>query len=143
MQQILALKQVDLFNNLSFEQLEAILQASGDAEYLEGEVIFREGDPGDKLFLLLDGSVEVIKDHEGNAELKLQTLHAVNYFGEMAILTDEPRSATTVAASACRLITLDDAAFRELLLQIPEISFEIFRVLTRRVRDAERKQKPI
>jgi len=139
MQQLLALKQVDLFTNLSFEQLEALLQASGDAEYLAGEVIFREGEPGDKLFLLVEGTVEVVKDHGGDAELKLQTLQAVNYFGEMAILAEDPRSATIITATSCRLITLDGAAFRELLLHIPEISFEIFRVLTRRVRDSERK----
>ncbi len=139
MQQILALKRVDLFSNLSFEQLEAILQASSNAEFLAGEVIFREGEPGNTLFLLVDGAVDIVKDHEGKRELTLKTIHAVDYFGEMAILTDDPRSATAIAAGHCRLITLDGDAFRELLLQIPEISFEIFRVLTRRVRDAEQK----
>ena len=55
----------------------------------------------------------------------------------MAILVDEARSATAVASSHCRMLTLDGRSFKELILQIPEISFEIFRVLTSRVRRAE------
>ena len=139
MQSILALKQVDLFADLSFEQLDAVLQASDTADYQAGEIIFREGEPGDRLFVLIEGRVEVLKDHGGERELTLQTLQPLDYFGEMAILTEGPRSATTRASTECRLITLEGAAFRELIVTIPEISFEIFRVLTQRVRDAEQK----
>jgi CRP-like cAMP-binding protein len=55
----------------------------------------------------------------------------------MAILDDEPRSATVVAAEPARLLSLDGNSIKELILQMPEISFEIFRVLTHRVRAAE------
>ena len=139
MQSILALKQVDLFADLSFEQLDAVLQASENAEYQPGEIIFREGEPGDRLFVLVAGSVEVVKHHGLDSQFTLQTLQPPDYFGEMAILTEEPRSATTRAGTECQLLTLEGAAFRELIVTIPEISFEIFRVLTQRVRDAEQK----
>ena len=139
MQRLLALKQVDLFSNLSLEQLDALHQATREAEYVPGEVIFREGAPGKELFLLLEGSVDIVKGHGGRDELLLSRLSAVDYFGEMAILVDEPRSATAVAASHCRMLTLDGRSFKELILQIPEIAFEIFRVLTTRVRRAEQR----
>jgi CRP-like cAMP-binding protein len=138
MERLLALKQIDLFANLSFEQVDAILQATADADYLPGEVIIRENDPGDKLFLLLEGTVDIVLGYGTPEERRVAPMTAVDYFGEMAILTDERRTATAVAASHCRLLTLDGAAFRDLVRQVPDISFEIFRVVTRRLREAER-----
>jgi CRP-like cAMP-binding protein len=69
----------------------------------------------------------------------LGTQAAVSYFGEMAILDDEPRSATVVAVERVRLLTLDGRSLKEIVHQMPEIAFEIFRVLTSRVRVAERR----
>ena len=63
----------------------------------------------------------------------------MGYFGEMAILDDAPRSATVVADTRCRVLTLDGASLKDLILQMPEISFVIFRVLTGRVRAADAK----
>ncbi|MBW2267239.1 MAG: cyclic nucleotide-binding domain-containing protein [Deltaproteobacteria bacterium] len=137
MQHLLALKQIDLFANLSFEQVDAILQASDNADYLPGEIIIREGERGDTLYLLLEGSVDIILGYGTSREQRRDPITAIGYFGEMAILTDEARTATVVARDHCHLLTLDGAAFRELVRQVPEISFEIFRVLTRFLRVAE------
>jgi CRP-like cAMP-binding protein len=62
---------------------------------------------------------------------------AGSYFGEMAILSDEPRSATAVVSKPARLLSLRGEPLKELILDMPEISFEIFRVLTARVKAAE------
>jgi CRP-like cAMP-binding protein len=67
----------------------------------------------------------------------LTEVAAVSYFGEMAALDDEPRSATVVAADPSRMLRLEGESLKELIYQMPEISFEIMRVLTARVRDAE------
>ena len=139
MQRLLALKQVDLFANLGLEQLDAVHEATREAEYLPGEVIIREGERGEKLYLLLEGRVAIVKNHGTPNELQLATVSAVDYFGEMAILDNEPRSATVVALSHARLLTLDGASLKDLILHMPEISFEIFRVLTARVRSAEKR----
>jgi len=137
MQRLLALKQVDLFANLGLEQLDAVHEATREAEYLPNEIIFREGERGEKLYLLLEGRVGVVKNHGTPNELQLATVSAVDYFGEMAILDNEPRSATVVALSHARLLTLDGASLKDLILHMPEISFEIFSVLTARIRSAE------
>jgi len=137
MERLLALRQVDLLAQLSLEQLEAVAQLTEEGEYLAGEQIVREGEPGDRLYLLLEGSVRVVKGHGTPQELELRTLEAVDYFGEMAVLADEPRSATIVAASPARLLSLDGESLRELIREHPDISFSIFRVLTGRLRAAE------
>jgi CRP-like cAMP-binding protein len=137
MERLLALRQVDLLAQLSLEQLEAVAQLTEEGEYLAGEQIVREGEPGDRLYLLLEGSVRVVKGHGTPQALELRTLQAVDYFGEMAVLADEPRSATIMAASPARLLSLDGESLRELIREHPDISFSIFRVLTGRLRAAE------
>jgi HEAT repeat protein len=137
MERLLALKQVPLFAQLSLEQLEAIQQISQELEYLADEAIFKEGDHGGDLYLLIEGTVRIFKDFESPQERLLSTVEAVSYFGEMAALDDEPRSATVVTSTSSRMLRLEGDSLKELILQMPEISFEIMRVLTTRVRDAE------
>jgi HEAT repeat protein len=137
MERLLALKQVPLFSQLSLEQLEAIQQISSEVEYLANETIMNEGDRGGELYLLIDGKVRIFKDYGTLKEELINTVSAVSYFGEMAALDDRPRSATVVAAERSRMLRLDGESLKELIRQMPEISFEIMRVLTGRVRRAE------
>ncbi len=137
MERLLAMKEVPLFSQLSLEQLEAVLRITEEREYLAGELIFREGDPGGKLYLLIEGTVQVYKSFGEPGEQLLSTLPAITYFGEMAILDDAPRSASVVAGTASRVLTLGGGDLKELIVHMPEISFEIFRILTLRVRSAE------
>jgi len=139
MERLLALKQVPLFATLSLDQLEAVHQITREKSFLPGEVLMREGDPGGELYLLLEGTVRVWKNHGTPQATPLSTLAAVSYFGEMAILDDEPRSATVIAVERSRLLSLDGRNLKDLVHQMPEIAFEIFRVLTSRVRAAERR----
>jgi CRP-like cAMP-binding protein len=137
MERLLALRQVGLFAELSLEQLEAVSQVAEEAEYVAGEAVVREGEPGDRLYLLLEGEVRVVKGFGTPNELPLRHLRAVDYFGEMAVLADEPRSATIVTAGPTRLLSLDGDSLRQLIREHPDISFSIFRVLTGRLRAAE------
>ncbi|HXE73919.1 MAG TPA: HEAT repeat domain-containing protein [Candidatus Nitrosotenuis sp.] len=139
MERLLVLRKVPLFAHLNLEQLEAISQIMTEVQYLEGEVIFREGDLGDQLYILVEGEVRVVKNYGTPQELHLTTLKAVSYFGEMAILDDEPRSATVVASRDARLLSLQGERLKELIFQMPEIAFEIFRVLTARIRTADQR----
>ena len=137
MERLLALKQVPLFSHLSLEQLEAVQQITREVEYLANEAIVREGEPGGELYLLIEGEVRIFKNYGTPNERSLSTMCAVSYFGEMAALDDEPRSATVVAAERSRMLCLDGESLADLIRQMPEISFEIMRVLTARVRRAE------
>ena len=139
MERLLALKRVPLFENLNLDQLDAVLRLARDAAFLPGEVIVREGDPGGELFLLLEGSAEAWLDYRGASPQQLSTMPAGSYFGEMAILDDEPRSATVVAREPARLLALDGDSLKELLREMPEIALELLRVMTARVRASERR----
>jgi CRP/FNR family transcriptional regulator/CRP/FNR family cyclic AMP-dependent transcriptional regulator len=137
MEPLLALKEISLFTNLSLDQLEAVHQITTEVEYLADEVIMREGDRGDQLYLLLEGRVRMFKNYRSLDEMQLNEQSAVSYFGEMAVLDGEPRSASIVTVEKSRMLSLDGNSLRELLMQMPDISFEIFRVLAGRVRAAE------
>jgi CRP-like cAMP-binding protein len=139
MERLLALKRVPLFENLNLDQLDAVLRLARDSTFLSGEVIVREGDPGGELFLLLEGSAEAWLDYRGANPQQLSTMPAGSYFGEMAILDDEPRSATVVAREPAHLLVLDGDSLKALLLQMPEIAFVLLRVLTARVRASDRR----
>ncbi len=137
MNSLLALQEVPIFKQLSLEQLEALHQQMEEIQYLRGEVLVREGDPGNQLFVLLEGELEVYKSFGTGAEIRLNTLSPVSYTGEIAVLDNAPRSATLVASRDSRLLALDGDHFKDLVRQEPEICFEIFRFLTARIRAAE------
>ncbi len=137
MERLLALKEIPLFKNLSLDQLEAVHQITRAVEYLPGELILKEDDRGDELFLLLEGRVRIFKHFGLHDEIERPEQSAISYFGEMAVLDDGIRTATVVAADRSHLLCLDGNSLRELLMQMPEISFEMFRVLVERVRLAE------
>ncbi len=110
-----------------------------EATYVAGEVVVREGDPGEELYVMLEGEAQAFKHHGTPDEIKLTTMSpsGVGYFGEIAIFDRAPRSATVLVTRDARLLTLDGTRFMDLILQSPEISFEIFKVLTQRLRSAE------
>jgi CRP-like cAMP-binding protein len=139
METMLALRRVPLFAHLSLEQLEAIGRFMNEAQYLAGEVVVREGEPGEELYVMLEGEAVAVKNHGTPDAIELTTMSpsGVGYFGEIAIFDSAPRSATVVVTRDARLLTLDGTRFMDLILQSPEISFEIFKVLTQRLRRAE------
>jgi HEAT repeat protein len=142
MEGLLALRKVPLFTHLSLQQLEVISRFVSDAQYLTGEVVVREGDRGDDLYVLMEGEVQAVKNHGTPQQVLLNTLGPVSYFGEMAILDSAPRSATVLVTRDARLLRLAGERFKELVLQAPEIAFELFRVLTKRIRTAEERLGP-
>jgi hypothetical protein len=139
MERLLALRQVPLFAHLRLDQLESIHRAMRDEAYVRGEVVMREGEPGSHLYLLLEGEVDVYIDHGLPTERKVNTLGAVSSFGEMAVLDDGTRTVTVVVSKDARFASLAGDRLKELILAMPEISFEIFRELIARVRSAERR----
>ncbi len=135
MERLLALKEVPLFASLSLEQVEAIDRIAHPVQCPPGEVIVREGDADGDLYLLLEGQVRVVNGHGTPEARDVATKDAVSYFGEMAALDRAPRSATVVATSDCLLLRLEGDRLQELILERPEVSFELLRGLSRRLRE--------
>jgi hypothetical protein len=99
-----------------------------------GQILFREGDKGSEMYILESGSVEIVR---GGAVLA--TLEAGDFFGEMAILEDQPRFATAQAKSDARVLKIERATFADLLRANVEIAVRIMRKLVARQRRAEQR----
>ena len=132
-EKVLFLKSVDLFSQIPAEELAEVARIAREVSFEEGEVIIRKGDIGDKLYLIIDGEVKVMVNGREVACLKEKEC-----FGEMSILDAEPRSATVVAKSDVVLLEMGQEDFYQLLLERPEIAQAVIKVLTRRLREANR-----
>ena len=100
------LTSIPLFEGLTAAQLNKVAALCGTRDYDGGQTIFKEGDLGDEFFVLLDGRVRISKKIEGVGEEALSILEPGSYFGEMALVSDSPRSAEAIAHSSCLLAVL-------------------------------------
>ncbi len=118
------LRKVPMFQHLTPVDAVAVTEMLHPHTVPAGEVIIRQGDPGDSLFLIARGVIRICRDEDesGSAqEVELATLMAGDYFGEMALLTGEPRTATCRAVSPCALYELKEADFAQLLQALPAV----------------------
>ncbi len=106
-------------------------------DFPAGAVIFEEGDPGSRLYVIQAGQVRVVKRTGGRA-VTLARLGPGEFFGEMALLDRQPRSASAVVDEAARILELDEAAFERLVAERGEVALRILRRLSRRLREANR-----
>jgi PPM family protein phosphatase len=106
------LRHVSLFQPLTLKELVQVMNRLTAQSYEPGERIIREGDPGDGLYVLLEGCVEVTR---GGSELAV--LGSGTHFGEMALLNERPRSATVTARDRTRLMKMSREAFNDLIRQ--------------------------
>ncbi|MDX1503473.1 MAG: cyclic nucleotide-binding domain-containing protein [Thermoanaerobaculia bacterium] len=102
-----------------------------------GEMIFREGDVGDEMFIVHTGEVEIAVEEDGSLQ-RLARLEKGDFFGEMSLLEDLPRNASARALSDVQLVRVDRATFDKMLRANPEIAVRIMRRLSGRLRQADR-----
>jgi CRP/FNR family cyclic AMP-dependent transcriptional regulator len=100
-------------------------------DFKAGDVIFRQGDPAQELFIVQSGEVEI---RLGNRVL--ETLPQYSIFGEMALIDTAPRSATAIAASDAKLVPVSEKQFLFLISNTPYFALNVMRVMARRLRAA-------
>lgn len=108
-QKIHLLQHISLFKNLSYQEMLQLLPLTQEINVAQNQTLIREGEPGEELFILLSGQVEV--SAEG---VNITTLGAGHQFGELALVDDRPRSATVKALEPSRLLVLKRQSFRQL-----------------------------
>ena len=135
LEKIMFLQGVEIFRYLAMEDLEFLADIAREIRIRKGETIFRENDPGDSLFLVVSGSVSVLKDDQGRPRL-VAVLSERQCVGEMAILAAEPRSATVETREETELLVIRGVDFRDLIRMNPGIVYPIFRLLVDRLREA-------
>ena len=107
-----------------------LLRHEGDVRpYAPGEVIFTEGQAGDAMYAVLEGEVEITK--QGRV---LEVVASGGVFGEMALIDQEPRSATAIAKTDCKLVTVGERRFTLLVQQTPYFALQIMHTLAERLR---------
>ena len=126
-----ALRTVDLFRPLSDEELRKVMARSRPLHYAAGERVIEEGSPGDSFFIIDQGQVLVSK-RMGGTDREIARLMEGQFFGEMALLTGERRSATIEAATDVDLFMIDKPAFQDILAANPTIAVDISTLLSER-----------
>jgi len=129
-------RQVSLFNRISEEDVGKILAKGLTMQIKKGSVIFYEKSTGNTMYVILSGTVELYEKKK-----HLATLHTGEMFGEMALISDEPRSATAVAGEDCTLFVISETTFHELMTKKVAISHaaNIIATLSQRLRQANKR----
>jgi small-conductance mechanosensitive channel/CRP-like cAMP-binding protein len=113
------LRQVDFLSDLRDDELQVLLQGVTLLRFGAGEIIVREGDAGDSLYIIRSGEVEVMARANGAQEVHIRNLKPPTFFGEMALMTGEPRNATVRARTDAELLELSREGFIELFKSHP------------------------
>jgi small-conductance mechanosensitive channel/CRP-like cAMP-binding protein len=130
---VTTLGQLELFRTLTEEERQSLAGRLRVAPFSRGEAITRQGAEAHWLYVLTrgDAEVRVSVDGRGTSE-RVATLHAGDFFGEMGMMTGEPRAATVMALSNVECYRLDKEAFNDIMHRRPEIAEDISQVLARR-----------
>ena len=130
---------IHLFQGLRAEALTLVAQVAVEETHPVGTVIFKHGDVGEKLYVVVDGRVRITREVQGMGEEALAIVGPGDVFGEMALLDDAPRSATARVHERCRLLAIHRDAFEDLLFVHKELAYEVLwnvvRLMTRRLRE--------
>ncbi|HSE46619.1 MAG TPA: Crp/Fnr family transcriptional regulator [Gemmatimonadales bacterium] len=133
------LRKVPLFAGLPETELVAFAELVRERSYPKGSVILFEDDPGDALYLVATGQVKVVLIGEDGREVILSVLGEGSFFGEMALIDDQPRSAHVIAMTDATVLMLRREDFQARLRRSPEIAIGLLRELSRRLRRADEK----
>ncbi|MBI3981473.1 MAG: Crp/Fnr family transcriptional regulator [Gemmatimonadetes bacterium] len=131
------LQKVPLFANLSEPEIARIADVARERTYPRNSVILFEDDPGDALYVVVTGSVKVVLIGEDGREVILSVLREGEFFGEMALIDDEPRSAHVIAMEDAAMLVLRREDFHQRLREAPSIALGLLRALSRRLREAD------
>jgi CRP/FNR family transcriptional regulator, cyclic AMP receptor protein len=127
------LADVPLFRNLSRRHVKRVASLARTRRFAAGTAIVHAGDEASTFFVLIDGAARVVTPTG-----RRRRLQPGDFFGEMALLDDSPRSADVVADGEVLTLTISRTAFSKLLKREPALSYELLRTLAARLRAAEK-----
>jgi CRP-like cAMP-binding protein len=122
------LKRVPLFAGCSRAELRELALVADELDLRDGRILVREGQPGREFFVLIDGTVRVSRKGR-----KLNDLGPGDWFGEIALLTNTPRTASVTATSPIRVLVVTDRSFRRVVESMPTIALKVLASLGERL----------
>src|SRR5260221_8061347 len=130
------LRAVPVFSELSDGDIEALARVCTRRHYPKDTVVFFENEEGDFFFTIISGRIKVTILGDDGREIILSILGPGDFFGEMALLDNEPRSATAIAVEDTELLSLHRTDFQNTIGDNPAISHALIKILTARLRRA-------
>ena len=127
-QKIDLIRKVPLFARCSRAELKEIALLADEIDLHEGKEMTREGAPGREFFVLLEGTADVKKRSR-----RVNTLGPGDFFGEIALVSREPRTATVIATSPVRALVITDRSFRRLLDDAPQVQTKVMEAMAERL----------
>jgi len=129
-QKVELIKTVPLFAGLSKTQLGHIAQIADEVDVGEGRELIVQGDRGRQFFILVEGGADVRKNGR-----RVNTMQDGDFFGEIALVSDRPTTATVTVTRPSRLLVVTASGFRRLLRESPDVQLKVLRALADRVQD--------
>ncbi|HEY3077212.1 MAG TPA: cyclic nucleotide-binding domain-containing protein [Burkholderiales bacterium] len=133
------LKAVPLFASFPEDQLRMLTTMVTRRSASRSTTIMAGGDATDSLYIVLSGRLKVMMSDSDGKEVILSILGPGEFFGEMGLIDDEPRSASVVTIEPCELLSISKRDFKKCLLENSDMSMAVMRGLVRRLREADRK----
>ena len=109
------LKDVPLFSNMNDDQLAVLAQTGAIRRFAKGQIIVNQSSPGNTFYIVISGHVKVALLHEDGREIALSHLSEGNFFGELSLLDNDPRSSSVIAAEDATLFMLPRKQFYQLI----------------------------
>ena len=138
-----ALANIHLFEGIAPAGLRELASLASEESYRVGEVVFREGEVGGALYLILEGKIRISREVSGMGEEALAVLGPGDAFGEMALIEETPRSADARVHERCRLLVIAKESMEDLLFLHKDLAYEILwnfvRILSSRLRETNDK----
>jgi CRP/FNR family cyclic AMP-dependent transcriptional regulator len=134
MDEMALLQQIPLFTDLPKDQLTSLAKMLERRTYRKGQVILRQGEPGESLFVIVSGQVRIYTLSTEGHEVSVSICDPGDFFGEMALLSGQPRSANVEAMQRTEVLVLYRPAFRQYLLSNPQTAVRLIEVLSERLR---------
>jgi CRP/FNR family cyclic AMP-dependent transcriptional regulator len=131
------LRNVPLLSPLGEDELALLARVVSRKSYARGSLILAAGDPTDSLYILISGRIKVFMSDLDGREVILSILRPNEFFGEMGLIDNSPRSANVVALEACELVCIPEHDFRRCLADNFDMASMVMRGLVKRLRDAD------
>ena len=132
------LRSLTIFSDLDKNELEIVYKRVFEQSIKKGSLLFVEGEPGELLYIIMSGYVEIIKKTKDNEKIVLATMGANDIIGEMSLIDSEPRSATGRTCEDSVLLVITKQSFNEILQSDPRIAAKILmgllKVISRRLK---------
>ncbi len=135
----MVLKAVPLFSGCQDEQLRVLAAMVTRRSVPRGTLVLNAGDQTDSLYIVLSGRLKVLMSDSDGKEVILSILGPGEFFGEMGLIDDSPRSASVLAIEPCELLSISKRDFKSCLAQNFEMAMAVMKGLVRRLREADRK----